>query len=249
MGAAAAMVLAGAMPYLRWRMTLPERPVLRRDDDRLGGDWRPPSRPVGTVTARLITLNVLVFLVEIAKGDALLARFALWPLGRYYVPELGTAGGFRPSQLVTYAFLHAGFMHLFLNMFALLIFGRDVEAALGAGRYLALYVAAVLSAAVTQLLVLAAVGGEPFPTIGASGGVFGVLLAFGTLYPRRIVTLLFPPIPMPAWLFVILYGALELVQGVVGTQAGVAHFAHVGGMIGGWIVLRRWRRRAIEVEW
>lgn len=203
----------------------------------------------GTITSRLIALNVLVFLAEVAKGDVLLARFALWPLGRFYVPELGTVVGFHLPQLLTYAFLHAGVIHLFLNMFALRIFGRDVEAALGATRYLILYVAAVLSAGVTQLLVLAAVEGDPFPTIGASGGVFGVLLAFGTLYPRRIVTLIFPPIPMPAWLFVVLYGAVELAQGVFGTQAGVAHFAHVGGMIGAWVVLRSWRRETVGAEW
>lgn len=219
--------------------------VFSRDDDRLG-PGRPPPRPPGTVTSSLITLNVLVFLVEIAGGDALLARYALWPIGRFFVPQLHAVVGFRPWQLVTYAFLHAGLLHLFLNMLALRIFGRDVEAALGPRRYLGLYGAAVLSAGLTQLLVLAAAGSEPFPTIGASGGVFGVLLAFGMLFPRRILLLIFPPIPMPAWLFVTLYGALELVQGVVGTQAGVAHFAHIGGMIGAWIVLRSHRRRTVD---
>jgi rhomboid family protein len=194
------------------------------------------------VTSRLVALNVAVFILEVANGDALLAPFALWPPGRFVVRELHAVVGFHWWQLVTYAFLHAGIAHLFLNMLALRIFGRDVEATLGGRRYLALYLVAVLSAAVAQLLVLSLVGGRPYPTIGASGGVFGVLLAFGMLYPRRIVTLLFPPIPMPAWLFVTLYGALEMVQGVLGTQAGVAHFAHVGGMVGAWILLRRWRR-------
>ncbi len=230
-------------------MTFSEDPlILSRDDDRPDAAWRLPARPRGTVTSRLITLNVIVFVVESANGDAMLARFALWPPGRFFVPGLDAVVGFHPWQLVTYAFLHAGLMHIFLNMFALRIFGRDVEAALGAARYLGLYLAAVVSAALTQLAVLAAVGGTPHPTIGASGGVFGILLAFGMLYPRRIVTLIFPPIPMPAWLFVILYGALELVQGVVGTQAGVAHFAHVGGMIGAWILLQRWRRRVVDTQ-
>lgn len=156
--------------------------------------------------------------------------------------------GFRPWQLVTYAFLHANLGHLFLNMLALHIFGSDVERALGARRYLELYGAAVLSAAAVQLLVVSAAG-TAYPTIGASGGVFGVLLAFGMLYPRRIVTLLFPPIPMPAWLFVTLYGIVELASGVVGTEAGIAHFAHVGGMAGAYVVLRRWRRRTIDETW
>jgi membrane associated rhomboid family serine protease len=93
-----------------------------------------------------------------------------------------------------------------------------------------------------QILVASAAG-EPYPTVGASGGVFGVLLAFGMLFPRRRVVLLIPPVPMPAWLFVTLYGALELVMGVTGTQAGVAHFAHLGGMVGALLVLQASSRR------
>jgi membrane associated rhomboid family serine protease len=86
-------------------------------------------------------------------------------------------------------------------------------------------------------------GGVPYPTIGASGGVFGLLLAFGMMFPRRMVMLLFPPIPMPAWLLVTLYGALELLLGITGTQAGVAHFAHLGGMAGGFLMIQYWRGR------
>ena len=86
-------------------------------------------------------------------------------------------------------------------------------------------------------------GGDPYPTVGASGGVFGLLLAFGMAYPHRRLMLLFPPIPMPAWLFVTLYGVLELVLGVTGTQQGVAHFAHLGGMAAGFVLLQIWRRR------
>jgi membrane associated rhomboid family serine protease len=105
-----------------------------------------------------------------------------------------------------------------------------------------LYFAAILSAAVVQLLVVTStLGRQVYPTIGASGGVFGILLAFAWLYPRRIVVLLIPPIPMPAWLFVLLYGLVELVSGVFGTKSGIAHFAHLGGMLGAFIVLRYWR--------
>ena len=201
------------------------------------------------VTRPLIRINVAAYLLELAYGDALFARFALWPLGRFAVPDLDAVVGFRPWQLVTSAFLHANVVHLFLNMLALRIFGRDVEQALGARRYLELYFAAVLSAAVVQLVVVSAAGGAPFPTVGASGGIFGILLAFGVLFPRRIVTLLFPPIPMPAWLFVTLYGVIELTSGVLGTAAGIAHFAHVGGMAGAYLVLRRWRRQAAYEAW
>ena len=82
------------------------------------------------------------------------------------------------------------------------------------------------------------------PTVGASGGVFGLLLAFGMFFPRRRVMLILPPVPMPAWLFVTLYGALELVLGVTGTQKGVAHFAHLGGMLGCYLTIRSWRSRS-----
>lgn len=200
-------------------------------------------------TRRLIVVNVAVFALQVVYGDTLLARFALWPVGRFFIPDLGAVVGFRPWQLLTSAFLHANVVHLFLNMLAIRIFGRDVEGTLGARRYLELYFAAVLSASSLQLLVVSSAGGAPYPTVGASGGIFGILLAFGVLYPRRIVTLLFPPIPMPAWLFVTLYGIMELTNGVLGTEAGVAHFAHVGGMLGAYAVLRRWRRQAESEVW
>jgi membrane associated rhomboid family serine protease len=83
--------------------------------------------------------------------------------------------------------------------------------------------------------------GQIAPTVGASGGIFGLLLGFAMMFPRRKIVPLIPPIPMPAWVFVTLYGALELYLGVTGTASGIAHFAHLGGMIGGWIMLRRWR--------
>ncbi len=125
------------------------------------------------------------------------------------------------------------------------MFGRDVERTLGAKHYLLLYFAAVVSAALVQLAAVSVTKHAGiYPTIGASGGIFGVLLAYGVLYPRRIVMLLFPPIPMPAWLLVTLFGLLELANGVLGTEAGVAHFAHLGGMLGAYLELRYWRRRA-----
>jgi len=128
-------------------------------------------------------------------------------------------------------------------MLALFMFGSDIERVWGARRYLRYYLVCVVSAALVQLLVSAVSGGAAYPTIGASGGVFGLLLAFGMMFPRRTVVLLFPPIPMPAWLLVTLYGALELLLGITGTQAGVAHFAHLGGMAGGFLLIQYWRGR------
>ena len=103
-----------------------------------------------------------------------------------------------------------------------------------------LYIVSVLTAAAAQLLVTSVMGSSA-PTIGASGGLFGLLISFAMVFPRRIIVLLIPPIPMPAWLFVILYGLIELTLGVTGIASGIAHFAHLGGLFGGWAVVRYWR--------
>jgi membrane associated rhomboid family serine protease len=129
-------------------------------------------------------------------------------------------------------------------MFALFMFGRALEYFWGSRRFTIFYLACVIAAAATQLLT-ASLAGSTEATLGASGGVFGLLLAFAMYFPRQRITLLFPPIPMPAWLFVTLYGVLELVLGVTNTQAGVAHFAHLGGMLGGALVILYWRARRI----
>jgi membrane associated rhomboid family serine protease len=174
----------------------------------------------------------------------LLIHFALWPVGRFPLPGVDFSVGFEPWQLVTYSFLHGNFQHIFFNMFALYMFGSGVESYLGSPKFVALYFASVISAAVTQLFVVSgSVADGIAPTLGASGGVFGLLLAFGWLFPRTRVTLIFPPIPMPAWLFVTLYGLVELASGVFGTQGGIAHFAHLGGMVGAFLVLQLWGRR------
>ncbi len=188
------------------------------------------------VTQALLIANIAVFLLQSAVGPEFVLWFALWPPG---VPDLPQ---FQPWQLVTYGFLHASPMHIAFNMFALYMFGSDVERLFGARFYLQYYFACLVSAAACQLAVTAWMGAPPEPTVGASGAVFGLLLAFGWYFPQRRVMLIFPPIPMPARVFVALYGALELVLGVTGREIGVAHFAHLGGMLGGWLMIQ-YRRR------
>ena len=190
----------------------------------------------------LIIVNAAIFVAGAAYMPGITAAFGLWPAGSFTVAGFPGRVGFEPWQLLTYGFLHANLAHVGLNMFGLYTFGREVERATGSRRFAALYFASVLTAGVTQLLVVSLPPvTDVYPTIGASGGVFGVLLAFAMLFPRRTIRLIFPPIPMRAWLFVTLYAVAELVQGVTGTAAGVAHFAHLGGMAGSWLVLRRWR--------
>jgi membrane associated rhomboid family serine protease len=192
------------------------------------------------VTNALIITNLVVYLLEFVAEPTLLLHFALWPLTAGG-DELPVEVGFRPWQLLTYSFLHGSAAHLFFNMLALYMFGSDLERLFGERRYISYYGASVIAAAIAQLTVASLSGAPPYPTVGASGGVFGLLLAFALYFPRRTVMLLFPPIPMPAWLFVTLYGFIELFLGVTGTQAGVAHFAHLGGMLGGYLLIRHWR--------
>jgi membrane associated rhomboid family serine protease len=174
-----------------------------------------------------------VFLLQQSPIGGLLENwFVLWPLGH----------GFAFWQLVTYGFLHGGIAHIFFNMLGLYMFGSDIERLFGSRYFLFYYFACLVAAALTQLVFTAIAGGPPVPTLGASGGLYGLLLAFGMYFPRRMVMLIFPPIPMQARVFVILFGALELVFGVTGTAAGVAHFAHLGGMFGGWLAIQ-YRRR------
>jgi membrane associated rhomboid family serine protease len=181
------------------------------------------------VTTLLIAANAGVFLLLVA-APGLLTSFALWPVG----------AGFQPWQLLTYAFLHGGLFHIAFNMFALYMFGSAIERVFGPRRYLAYYLVCVLSAAIAQLLT-AAITGAVYPTVGASGGVFGLLLAYAIYFPHSRIMLIFPPIPMPARVFVVVYAVLELFLGVTGTEEGVAHFAHLGGLVGGFIMLRYWR--------
>lgn len=187
----------------------------------------------------LIAANVAVYLLQLASNDALAGSFALWPLQSMDGPS-----AFHVWQIVTYAFLHdtGSLAHLLFNMLGLWMFGAEIERYVGPRRLLACYFASVVTAALTQLIVPALLGAPPAPTIGASGGVFGLLLAYALMFPNRKVIPLIPPIPMPAWLFATLYAAVELFLGVTGSLSGVAHFAHLGGMIGSALVISQWRR-------
>jgi membrane associated rhomboid family serine protease len=190
-------------------------------------------------TQALLIANVAVFLLQFTMGGSLIAWFALWP------PATGVSAlpSFQPWQLVTYGFLHGGLAHIFFNMFALYMFGSDVERLFGSRFFLAYYFVSVIAAGVCHLVVSSWMGAAPYPTVGASGGIYGLLLAFAVYFPHRRVLLIFLPIPMPARVFVAIFALVELAFGVTGTQSGVAHFAHLGGMAGGWLMIEYRRRR------
>ena len=193
------------------------------------------------ITKLLLAINVGVWLLMWLVGERAFALFALWP----YLPG-APEQLFMPWQLLTYGFLHdpSGLAHIAFNMLALVMFGAPLEYTWGERRFLTYYLVSVVGAGLCQLAVgtwMAASGGDIGPTVGASGGVFGLLLAYGMLFPHQRVMLLFPPIPMRARTLVIVYGALELLLGFTGLQPGVAHLAHLGGMLFGWLLIRYWR--------
>lgn len=194
----------------------------------------PPSPPrLPPVVRALLIANTAVFLLELVAFEPLMSLFALWPLHTPY---------FEPWQLVSYAFLHNGLLHIAFNMLGLFMFGRRLEWLWGSRRFALYYLACVLSAAGTELAVQNAIGNID-PVAGASGGVFGLLLGYAWYFPRDEFLVLPVPVPVPAWLLAIVYGGLELFLGVTGTQPGVAHFAHLGGMLGGALAILYWRSR------
>ncbi len=204
--------------------------------------YRPPTRSAFPPAVKnLLIINALVFLGQQSDRyeTALLQWFALWPITSY---DIGVV--FFPWQVVSYSFLHGGTPHLFFNLFALWMFGVGVENTWGSRRFVIFYFVCVIGAGLTQLTVatIAAASGSVYPTVGASGGVFGVLLAFAMLFPNHRIYLYFA-IPIPAKWFVIGYGAMELFAGITNTQSGVAHFAHLGGMAAGFLLIQYWRGR------
>ncbi len=182
------------------------------------------------VIKNLLIINFLVFLAQFLSNDQLITWFALWPLTR----------GFYIHQLITYSFLHGGLGHIFFNMFALWMFGVQIENTWGSRRFLLYYGACIVGAGLVQLAATY-FSGAVWPTIGASGGVFGILLAFGMMFPNKQIMLIIPPIPIKAKYFVIGYGLLELFYVSSGLQLGVANLAHLGGMAVGFLLILYWR--------
>jgi membrane associated rhomboid family serine protease len=191
--------------------------------------------PLPPGTQIVLLTNVVVFVIDMYLGGQLKNVFGLWPVD---------SGGFWIWQLLTYGFLHdqTNFIHIGFNMLAVATFGSNVERVWGRNRFLTYYLTCVLAAGVTQLLFDYATDSGGY-TVGASGGVFGLMLAYAILFPHGKVMLILLPIPLPAPLFVALYGVAELMFGVTGAQPGVAHFAHLGGMLGGWLLIKYGRGR------
>src|ERR1700722_1391808 len=186
----------------------------------------------------LIAANVAVFVLQRLSNGAMEDLFALWPLQASLDEP-----SFHVWQIITYSFLHdtRNISHLLFNMFGLWMFGTGIERYTGPRRLLTCYFASVITAALTQLFVPTLFGAPPQITIGASGGVFGLILAYAVMFPKSKVAVYFL-IPMPTWLFATLYAGIELLQGVTGSQPGGAHFAHLGGMVGSALVIMQWRR-------
>ena len=197
------------------------------------------------VVKNLLIINVLLFLAVRVLGNLNLFEWLILynPLS---VP-------FKPFQIVTHMFMHANLSHLFFNMFALYMFGTALERAWGAKRFLFFYLFTGFGAMVFHFLIwyleiYIGYGGfpeaiirKPVAVLGASGAVFGILAGFGMLFPNARLMLLIPPIPMKAKYFVLLYAAAELFMGITNTMSGVAHFAHLGGALFGFLLILYWR--------
>lgn len=224
-------------------------------------------RAIPPVTKNILIITVIAFLATNLLGSKVdLVRI----LGLHYFQ----ATDFKPYQFVTYIFMHGGFMHIFFNMFAVFMFGAVLENVWGPKKFLIFYIFTGLGAAVTQLVVYyfqitpvleevqRALASAPtyqeqadileakkqflnrFVVVGASGSLFGLLIAFGMLFPNTELMMLFLPIPIKAKYFVAIYGAIELFSGLANTGDNVAHFAHLGGMLFGFILLMIWRQKS-----
>ena len=202
----------------------------------------------------IIIINVLVMVMTSLREGFMFEHFAL------FYP---TSPFFRWWQPVTHLFMPGGFMHIFFNMYAVYIFGSVLERIWGTKKFLIYYFVTGLGAALVhtgvewlqmQYWMTAAAEGSTAaltsihalkmtPTVGASGAVFGLLMGYAMLYPDSIMTLIFPPISMKAKWFVLIYAAIELLTGITGTGAGIAHFAHLGGLIFGFLLICYWKKR------
>lgn len=196
------------------------------------------------VVFNLLAINVVMWLVtwiilrlQNPVLDNIFGSLALYPAG---------SGLFRPWQLVTYMFMHGGWEHIIFNMFTLWMFGRFIEYDLGSKRFLLYYMVCGIGAGLIQLLVCHFTG-SMLPTVGASGAIYGLLLAFGMLHPNDIIMPLIPPIPMKAKWAVLVFAAIELFLGMrnirsIASADNVAHFAHLGGALFGFLLLWYWKK-------
>lgn len=191
------------------------------------------------VVKNLLIINVLMFIGTIWMGNERLVLAAFYP----------TSDFFQPYQLITYMFMHANMGHIFFNMFGLYMFGPPLEMVWGPKKFLTYYFITGFGALALHFLVkyidLNYLGGSAssidIPILGASGSIFGVLTGFGVLFPNQRLMLLFPPIPIKAGLLVIIYAALELFLGLGNFESGVAHFAHLGGALSGFLMILYWQ--------
>lgn len=201
-------------------------------------------RNLPVVTKNLLLANVIVWLLDTLlqrSGIHLIEWFGLmnWSFSSF----ANSYGSFHLWQPVTYMFMHANFGHLFCNMFAVLMFGPALEREWGERRFLVYYFVCGIGAAIVQELVwMTFLPGQLAATIGASGAVFGILLAFGWLFPDTPLYLLFIPVPIRARIFVIVYAVIELFAGLASFSGdNVAHFAHLGGMLFGLLLILWWQ--------
>jgi membrane associated rhomboid family serine protease len=200
---------------------------------------------ISDVVKNLLIINILSYVATHLTGDfgqEWLLRLSVYYPGSDY---------FRPYQIITYMFMHGGFTHIFFNMFALYMFGTPVEMSWGPKKFLFFFLFTGLGALVLQFMVqyveisqqsvnLDAIN---TPMLGASGAVFGILAAYGMQFPNSIIQLLIPPVRMKAKYFVVIYAALEVFLGIWDFMPGVAHFAHVGGALFGFLLIMYWRSR------
>ena len=193
-----------------------------------------------TATRNIIIINIVVFAAtwlgeRVLHSDVMGRLFALYPIQSHY---------FHWWQFITYMYMHGGFWHILFNMYTLYIFGCVVENIIGTRKFITFYTVCGVGAAALHLLVQSLTN-DFAPTVGASGSIYGVLIAFAILFPESRLTLLFPPVTLSAKWMVIIFAIIELTTGLTGTSANVAHFAHLGGMLIGWLLILFWKKRGV----
>ena len=190
------------------------------------------------VTRVILILNVILFIVDLATRYIVREFLALYSFN---------TGAFQPYQLVSHMFLHGSFGHIFFNMFGLYMFGKILESVLGSKRFFLLYFLSGLGAALLQLLIYQ-LQGSPAIMIGASGAIFGILAAFAMMFPNVELMIIFLPIPIKAKYIVPIYAVLELFFGIANfSKDNIAHFAHLGGAVVGFILIKIWKRNQFRI--